>query len=223
MMGPSIHPSLGRLAALALIMSPGSRPPSPPRAPRAGQIVIDPEHPQSLMRQGSGHVFICGPGDPEDFLYAGRRNPDGTRDGDQVQRIRKLIEHGGNCIYLQVVRTHGGDAGPDRTQNPFVDSDPARGLDEDILDQWEEWFTLMDRNGILIYLFFYDDGSLIWDTGDRVGPEERAFVEAIVAKFKHHENLIWVVGEESEERYPRARAGDRGGDPPGRRTRPSHR
>ena len=141
------------------------------------------------------------PGDPEDFLYAGRRTPTGLETAIRSSAIRKLIEHGGNCIYLQVVRTHGGDAGPDRTQNPFVDSDPARGLDEDILDQWEEWFTLMDRNGILIYLFFYDDGSRIWDTGDRVGPEERAFVEAIVAKFKHHENLIWVVGEESEERY----------------------
>ena len=194
-------PHLVRLVALAFLVHAGEMPANAVEAAPAGQIVIDPEHPQSLMRQGSGHVFICGPGDPEDFLYAGRRNPDGTRDGDQVARIRKLIEHGGNCIYVQVVRTHGGDAKRDRTQNPFVDSDPARGLDEDILDQWEEWFTLMDRNGILIYLLFYDDGSRIWDTGDRVGPEERAFVEAIVARFKHHENLIWVVGEESEERY----------------------
>ena len=194
-------PPLGRLVALALLMFSGGVPALSAEAPRAGQVMIDPEHPRWLMRKGSGHVFLCGPGDPEDFLYVGRRNPDGTRDGDQVRRIRKLIEHGGNCIYAQVVRTHGGDAKRDRTQNPFVDSDPARGLDEDILDQWEEWFTLMDRNGILIYLLFYDDGARIWDTGDRVGPEERAFVEGIVAKFKHHQNLIWVVGEESEERY----------------------
>src|ERR671918_565883 len=52
-----------------------------------GQIIIDPQHPQWLKRNAGGHVFICGPGDPEEFLYLGTRNPDGTRDGDQVQRI----------------------------------------------------------------------------------------------------------------------------------------
>ncbi len=173
--------------------------------PLLGQIIIDPEHPQWLKRHGGKHVFICGPGDPEDFLYVGKRNPDGTRDGDQVQRIQKLIEHGGNCIYMHIVRTHGGDAKADKTQNPFVDSDPAKGLDEDILKQWQEWFTLMDRHDILIYLFFYDDSARIWNTGDRVGPEEKAFLETIVKKFKHHKNLIWVVGEESEERYSHER------------------
>ncbi|MBM4024766.1 MAG: hypothetical protein FJ280_05075 [Planctomycetes bacterium] len=192
---------LGCLAGVASAVGAEAAPPGP----RPGQIVIDPEHPQWLMRHGGKHLFLCGPGDPEEFLYLGTRNPDGTRDGDQVQRIRKLIEHGGNCIYMQIVRTHGGDAKGDRTHNPFIGSDPAKGLDPDILNQWEEWFTLMDRHNILIYLFFYDDSARIWNTGDLVGPEEKAFVETIVKKFKHHRNLIWVVGEESEERYTTAR------------------
>lgn len=173
--------------------------------PRPGQIVISREHPQWLRRQGGEYLFICGPGDPEDFLYRGRRRADGTRDGDQLQLIEKLIQHGGNCLYLQVARTHGGDAKSDRTHNPFVDSDPANGLDEDILNQWEEWFALMDRHNILIYLFFYDDGTRIWNTGDLVGSDEKEFFQAIVKRFKHHENLIWVVVEESEERYSSAR------------------
>jgi CubicO group peptidase (beta-lactamase class C family) len=173
--------------------------------PLPGQIVVDPRHPQWLMRHEGGHVFICGPGDPEDFLYVGRRNSDGTRDGDQVARIEKLVQHGGNCIYIQLVRTHGGDARPDATQNPFVDSDPAKGLDDDILRQWDDWFARLDRHNILIYLFFYDDSARIWNTGDQVGPEERAFVETIVQRYKHLKNLIWVIGEESEERYSTAR------------------
>jgi hypothetical protein len=166
-----------------------------------GQIVVDPQNPRWLKRHEGEHVFICGPGDPEDFLYLGKRNDDGTRIGDQVQRIEKLAEHGGNCIYIQLVRTHGGDAGPDPTQNPFVDSDPARGLDESILKQWDDWFERLDRHNILIYLFFYDDSARIWNTGDSVGPEERAFFETIVRRYKHVKNLIWVIGEESEERY----------------------
>jgi hypothetical protein len=141
----------------------------PAAVPLPGQIVIDPEYPAWLKREGGAHLFICGPGDPEDFLYRGQRNSDGTRTGDQMALIEKLARYGGNCIYMQIVRTHGGDAGDDPTQNPFVDSDPKKGLDARILAQWEEWFTAMDEHGILTYLFFYDDSASIWDTGNRVG------------------------------------------------------
>ena len=177
----------------------------PPAEPLRGQVIIDPEYPASLKREGGSHLFICGPGDPEDFLYRGPRNPDGTRTGDQMALIDKLAKYGGNCIYMQIVRSHGGDAGNDQTQNPFVDSDPKKGLDERILAQWEQWFTAMDEHGIVIYLFFYDDGACIWDTGRRVGEEERRFVEGIVRRFRHHKNLIWVVAEESEKRFSNER------------------
>ena len=167
--------------------------------PIPGQIVVDPDHPQWLCRHGGAPVFICGPGDPEDFLYRGTRQPDGTRQGDQRQIIQKLIQHGGNCLYIQMIRSHGGDGSPDH--NPFVDSNPENGLDENILNQWEQWFELMDQNDILIYLFFYDDSARIWDTGDKVGPDEKQFVQTIVRRFHHYKNLIWIVAEESEEAY----------------------
>ena len=103
--------------------------------PLRGQVVIDPKYPAWLKREGGSHLFICVPGDPEDFLYRGRRNPDGTRAGDQMALIDKLVQYGGNCIYMQIVRSHGGDAGDDSTQNSFIDSDPKKGLGERILAQ----------------------------------------------------------------------------------------
>jgi len=173
-------------------------------APMPGQIIPDPEHPAWLVRNqdvdGDGKLdpfFMCGPGDPEDFLYRGERNPDGTRTGDQMAIIDKMIGTGANCIYFQAVRSHGGDGGP--THNPFVDSEPAKGLDQDILNQWETWFRAMDEHGIVIYFFFYDDSAGIWPTGDAVGGEERAFIEGIVKRFAHHKNLIWCVAEEYQE------------------------
>lgn len=192
-------------AVLAVTLLQQRLQPADSRQPLPGQIVVDPDDPRWLKREGGAHLYICGPGDPEDFLYRGTRNPDGTRSGDQLDLINKLIRHGGNSIYLQAVRTHGGDARDDHTHNPFIDSDPAKGLAARILDQWEEWFTLMDDHEILIYFFFYDDSARIWDTGDEVGPEERTFFETIVRRFKHHRNLIWLIGEESEERYSHAR------------------
>jgi hypothetical protein len=164
---------------------------------RRGQIMVDPEHPQWLKRKGGGAFFMCGPGDPEDFLYRGKLNPDGTRDGDQMALIEKLKGTGANCIYLMAVRSHGGDG--DKTNNPFVNNDPVKGLNEKVLEQWEVWFTEMDKNGIVIYFFFYDDSARIWNTGDKVGAQEKDFIHAIVDRFEHHKNLIWCIAEEYQE------------------------
>jgi CubicO group peptidase (beta-lactamase class C family) len=142
--------------------------------------------------------FLCGPGDPEGFLYRGTLKPDGTRDGDQMQLIEKLAPAGANCIYLIAVRSHGGDG--DATQNPFVDHDPAKGVNAKVLDQWEQWFAEMDRRGIVVYLFLYDDDALVWDTGDEVGGPEREFIKTLVNRFEHHEHLVWCVAEEYAEK-----------------------
>ncbi len=164
-----------------------------------GQIVVDPDHPEWLKYHNGGPFFMCGPGDPEGFLYRGTRLPDGTRNGDQMDLIDKLKGTGANCIYLMAVRSHGGDG--DNTENPFVDSDPSNALDQDILNQWETWFTAMDNNDIVIYFFFYDDSARIWNTGDSVGPEEITFIQGLVDRFEHHKHLIWCVAEEYSEAY----------------------
>lgn len=172
-------------------------------APLEGQIIVDPNNPAWLKYNGGGPFFMCGPGDPEGFLYRGSRNPDGTRNGDQMELIGKLKGTGANCIYLMAVRSHGGDG--DHTQNPLVASDPAKGLDQDILDQWGTWFTEMDNNGIVIFFIFYDDSARIWNTFNWVFQKEKTFIHAIVKKFKHHKNLIWCVAEEYQESYSATR------------------
>lgn len=178
--------------------------------PRDGQIVADTGHRQWLVynedKNADGALdpfFMCGPGDPEDFLYRGVRGADGARDGDQETIIEKIKGTGANCVYLEAVRSNGGDG--DATQNPFVNGDPGSGLDEDILQQWETWFTKMDDNGIIVFFIFYDDGSTVWATGDTVGPEERAFLEQIVRRFEHHRHWIWCVAEEYAEAFSAAR------------------
>lgn len=124
--------------------------------PLAGQIIVDQDTKMWLAYNRDFNVdgkkdpfFMCGPGDPEGFLYRG------TRNGDQMTLINKMKGTGANSIYLMAVRSHGGDG--DSTQNPFVDSDPTKALDDDILNQWETWFTEMDNNGSAIFFFFYDD------------------------------------------------------------------
>ena len=162
-----------------------------------GRIIVDPDHPQWLIRKGIGPFFMCGPGDPEGFLYRGVLKPDGARAGDQSQLINKLRGTGANCIYLMAIRSHGGDG--DKTQNPFIDHNPTKEINAKVLDQWERWFTEMDKAGIVIYFFFYDDSANPWKTGDQVGQPERNFLQTIVNRFEHHNSLIWCIAEEYGE------------------------
>ena len=186
------------------------------KQPLDGQIVVDTGNRSWLRRHGGGPFFLAAIGDPEGFLYRGKRIPDGTRDGDQTAIIRKLARHGGNGIYMISVRTHGGDARidakespsvwPDDLHNPWNGQDPRSGLNEAILNQWETWFAEMDRSGIVIYFFFYDDAINVakqfgWelDAEGRLHPEEKKFIQALVKRFQHHRNLIWCVMEEGQE------------------------
>lgn len=171
--------------------------------PLPGQIVADKSNPAFLKYHKGGSYFLAGPGDPEGFLYRGTRQHDGTRKGDQLKLIDKLKGTGANSIYIQIIRSHGGDG--DATQNPFVDNDPAKGLNSAVLNQWSHWFKEMDRHGITIYLFFYDDGARVWNTGDEVSSKERAFLRTIVNRFEGIKKLVWVIAEEYDEAYTSSR------------------
>ena len=168
-----------------------------------GQVVVNADNPRWFEYQGAGPFFLAGPGDPEGFLYRGELQPDGTRKGDQRKLIRKLAASGANSIYLMAVRSHGGDG--DATQNPFNGHDEDAGLNAKVLEQWRKWFKRMDRNGVVIFFIFYDDGSEPWVTGDVVGSEERAFLRGLVEEFDHFKHLIWVVAEEYQERFTPSR------------------
>jgi CubicO group peptidase (beta-lactamase class C family) len=178
-------------------------------AVRPATIVVDHEHPAYFKYADGRPFFLCGPGDPEDFLYRGQRHADGTRDGDQMALIQKLAGTGANCIYLMAVRSHGGDG--DATHNPFVDGDPAKPLNEDLLQQWETWFTAMDQRGIAIFFILYDDDAAPFGKelppDGRLKPAEADFIDALVRRFKHHEHLIWCVAEEYAEALTPAHAG----------------
>ncbi|MCG8687723.1 MAG: carbon-nitrogen hydrolase family protein, partial [Desulfobacterales bacterium] len=191
--------------------------------PQKGQLMTDPINPMWLVynhdKNNDGEpdpYFLCGPGDPEAFLYRGSRNKDGTRNGDQLELIEKLKVNGGNSIYLMAVRTNGGDAWkdardypeiyPDEKHNPWIGQNPLYGLNPDILDQWEVWFSEMDKSGITIYFFIYDDAIDVakqfgWSLDDsgNLHPGEKQFIEGIVNKFEHHKNLIWCIMEEGQE------------------------
>jgi len=91
-----------------------------------------------------------------------------------------------------------------------VDSNVNNPLDDDILNQWETWFTVMDDNGIIIYFFFYDDSAIPFGknlpTSGELDSREVNLINTIVSRFKHHKHLIWCVAEEYQEGLSNAHA-----------------
>ncbi len=152
---------------------------------------------QAWLFQGGTPFFLCGPGDPEDFLYRGALNSDGTRSGDQDAIIAKLAGTGANSLWMAAVRSHGGDGGA--AENPFVNHDPSQALNAAVLDQWDGWLEALDAAGIVTFFVFYDDGSSLWNTGSSVGASEESFFTQIVNRFEDYDSIIWCIAEEYSE------------------------
>jgi len=187
--------------------------------PLRGQIIVDPNNPAWLVynedKDADGKLdpfFMCGPGDPEGFLYRGKLNNDGTRNGDQIEIIDSLKGTGANSIYFQIIRSHGGDGFKDKAdptngknQNPFINGDPKDGINDNILNQWKHWFDVMEQEKIVKFLFIYDDNvnvsrNLGWNLiNGEIHPKEKDFIETIVSNFKNYKYLIWVIMEEVQE------------------------
>lgn len=178
-----------------------------------GQIIAVGKNPGYLKYNGDEPAFLCGPDNPETFLFLGDLNPDGTRsNGQQQLAINRLVKSGANAFHFQMFRMRRcniKDEGDD-THCPFVNFDPIRPLNEAILDQWDGWISQLEKAGVIIHLEFYNDATDVermgWtlDAKGALHPDEKRFFEGIVKRFKHHKNIIWGI-EESLNKLPRAR------------------
>lgn len=114
--------------------------------------------------------------------------------------IRALAGSGANVIYVQAVRSHGGDGDP--THNPFRGGDPSRGVNPAVLEQWSTWFEALDEAGVIVFLVLYDDGARPFGNEGAALPDaERRFVRRIVDRFERRRNLVWCVAEEYREAF----------------------
>lgn len=180
-----------------------------------GQIIVDPAYPRWLKYNGGPRCFLFGAGNPEDFFFLGKRPADGTRTGGkQSDIIRRLAGTGANTFHVLALRDsrsniEPGNGTPDG--NPFVNSDIAGKLDENILNQWEGWLTEMEAAGLIVLFNFYNDfddyeelAGWKLDAQGNLHPQEKYFIDTLVNRFKHHKNLIWAL-EESCNKLSRAK------------------
>lgn len=182
-----------------------------------GQLVIagkTENNPGYLAYNGVGPAFLCGPDNPETFLWFGNQfNADGTvEDNGQKKMIQTLANDKVNAFHFQMFRMRKcnyKDEGDDR-HAPFINNDPSKGLNQAVLNQWEKWFTLFEENGIALHLEFYNDATDVEMMGwnlkpdGNLHPDEYRFIKGIVERFKNHKNILWGI-EESANKLNRSR------------------
>ncbi len=216
----------GRLDYVELTEAGGVPPASVPASPSStatiplddpealpGQVIVAGHRPGYLKYNGGGPVFLCGPDNPEEFLFLGTLNEDGPRSGGRQEQLIETMAKAGvsafHCQMFRMRRCNIKDEGDDQ-HCPFVDFDPAKPLNERVLDQWERWLKQMESHGIIVDLEFYNDATDLemmgWklDGAGNLHPDEARFFTGIVNRFKHLKNVLWGI-EESVNKLSRAR------------------
>ncbi|MDO8544246.1 MAG: hypothetical protein Q7S40_27725 [Opitutaceae bacterium] len=176
-----------------------------------GQIIVAGKTPGYLKYNGGGPAFLCGPDNPELFLFLGELNKDGTRSkGEQQRIIDRLVASGANAFHVilwRMNRSNIKNEGDDK-HCPFVDHDPAKPLNDAVLAQWEGWIAQFEAAGVVVHVDFYDDATDVekigWtlDKDGNLHPDEHRFIEGIVNRWKRLKNIVWSVGE-SVNKLPR--------------------
>jgi hypothetical protein len=168
-----------------------------------------------LQHAGSGDFFIKGGTDsPENFLaYAGFDNTvgkhvysphtgdwntgDPTWQGGKgkgiIGAVNYLAEEGVNSIYFLPMNV-GGDG---NDVWPWTTSTARTTYDVSKLAQWEILFDHMDRNGIMLHVVTQETENDQLLDGGALGTERAIYYRELIARFGHHNGVVWNLGEEN--------------------------
>lgn len=80
---------------------------------------------------------------------------------------------------------------------PYRDPQDFTRFDASKLDQWEIVFDHMQAKGILLHLVTQEtENELMLDGGD-TGLQRKLYLAELIARFGHHNALVWNLGEEN--------------------------
>lgn len=142
---------------------------------------------QHYLKFADGPYWIKGgTNEPEDFLGAGVM---GSVAGKQAA-VDYLAQTGVNSMYILL---HNVDGDGDNVW-PWVERKESEHFDVAKLSQWEDLFEYIQSKGIVLHLVLEDDSG--W-----TGFNRSMYYREMVARFAHHNGLIWNISEEYGENY----------------------
>ena len=150
-------------------------------SPREGEAALAPRH------HYEPHVRDWRPGDPT------------WRDGRGkgiVGALNYLASRGVNSIYFLTMNIQGDgkDVWPYRTKGDRFRFDTSK------LEQWEVVFRHMDRLGIQLHVVLTEtenESLFEVEEGGVFAERRKLYYRELVARFSHHQALVWNLGEEN--------------------------
>ena len=145
-----------------------------------------------LKFQNGPYWLKGGEDDPEDFLAQGVN----AGFSSKYSAIDYLASKGINSLYL-LLNNIGGDGNnvwPWVGSNSFEAQSNHERFNLQKLAEWENLFSYLQENGIILHLLFEDDSG--W-----TGFNRNLYYRQIIARFSHHNGIIWNISEEYDENY----------------------
>ncbi|WP_198144163.1 DUF5060 domain-containing protein [Gilvimarinus agarilyticus] len=135
----------------------------------------------------SSHIKDYEQGDP---LWGDPSHPKGK---GLIGSVNYLANQGINAQYFLTmnIKGDGNDVWP------FLDHETFDRFDVSKLAQWELVFKHMQDKGILLHVVTQEtENETLLDSGD-VGDLRKLYYAELIARFSHHNALVWNLGEEN--------------------------
>lgn len=133
-----------------------------------------------------------GADDPEDFLGPGVTVGFATKE----EAVDFLADHAVNSMYIMLQNVDGDG----RNVWPWVGSSQTQAkanhehFDVAKLGEWEQLFSYIQSSGLVLHLVLEDDSG--W-----AGFNRSMYYREMIARFAHHNGIIWNIAEEYQENY----------------------
>lgn len=110
-----------------------------------------------------------------------------------IGALNYLADQGMNAVYFLVMNINGDG----KDVWPYIDHQTFDRFDCSKLDQWEIVFEHMEQLGLMMHVVTQEtENERLLDDGDS-GPQRKLFYRELVARFGHHNALVWNLGEEN--------------------------
>ena len=110
-----------------------------------------------------------------------------------IGAINYISSKGMNAVYFLTlnIKGDGKDVWMYRSPDDFTRFDVSK------LSQWEILFQHMQSKGIMMHVVLQEtENETMLDGGD-MGPDRKLYFHELIARFGHHNALVWNLGEEN--------------------------
>jgi hypothetical protein len=116
-----------------------------------------------------------------------------------IGALNYLASEGMNSVYFLTYNLDGGD-GADTWM--WTGTNERFRFDVSKLDQWEIVFNHMSRLGIQLHVVLSETENDMGMDNGTLGAVRSLYYRELVARFSHHQNVIWNIGEENDNSDP---------------------